>query len=110
MFDREIFSLSFLSETIAICYVLCYNFAVKGLILLEVPRYIRDSLDKRKRAAEMFNKYDLIVSQWCMNNSIELEDYDCFGGVEAIVNPNDSKKTYFRSYRKSLSKKGKVLC
>ena len=79
-------------ETIAICYVLCYDFAVKGLISLKVPHYIRDSLDKRKRAAEMFNKYDLIVSQWCMNNSIELEDYDCFGGVEAIVNPNDSKK------------------
>ena len=101
MFDREIFSLSFLSETIAICYVLCYNFAVKGLILLKVPRYIRDSLDKRKRAAEMFNKHDLIVSQWCMNNGVELEECDCFGGVEAIVNPDDSKKRILEAIEKA---------
>ena len=91
----------FLLETIAICYVLCYNFAVKGLISLEVPHYIRDSLDKRKRAAEMFNKHDLIVSQWCMNNGVELEDYDCFGGVEAVVNPDDSKKRILEAIEKA---------
>ena len=102
-FDREIFSLSFFFffETISIYYVLCYNFSVKGLISLKIPYYIRDSLDKRKRAAEMFNEHDLIVSQWCMNNGVELEEYDCFGGVEAIVNPDDSKKRILEAIEKA---------
>lgn len=74
---------------------------MKGLISLKIPHYIRDLLDKRAKAAEMFNKYDLIISQWCMNNNIKLEDYDCFGGVEAIVNPNDSKKRILDAIEKA---------
>lgn len=74
---------------------------MKGLVLLKIPSYIRDSIDKRTKAAEIFNKHDLIISQWCMSNNIKLEDYDCFGGVEAIVNPNDSKKRILDAIEKA---------
>lgn len=68
---------------------------------MEIPRHIKASLDKREKAAKMFNEHDLIVSQWCMNNGVELEEYDCFGGVEAIVNPYDSKKRILEAIEKA---------
>lgn len=68
---------------------------------MEIPCHIKVSLDKREKAAKMFNEHDLTVSQWCMNNGVELEEYDCFGGVEAIVNPDDSKKRILEAIEKT---------
>ena len=42
----------------------------------------------RIKAANDFNKYDCIVSQWCIEHNVTSEDI-C-GAIDSIVNPEQS--------------------
>ena len=59
---------------------------------MDVPVYIKQALARRARAANMFMKYDLIISKWCSKNDIDTEPYDTYGGVESIVHPYESQQ------------------
>lgn len=64
---------------------------VKGVIEdMKCPKYIEDALNKREKAAYMFNHYDWMVSNWCDKHNVPLETYDCYGGCESLVNPSHS--------------------
>lgn len=61
---------------------------------MKIPKYIDEALKKRTKAAEDFNRYDWIVSNWIdehgLGEDIDLENFH--GGVESIVNPRVSEK------------------
>lgn len=60
---------------------------------MRIPKYIDEALKKRTKAANDFNKFDLIVSEWICKHGFD-EDIDtaCFhGGVESIVNPESAE-------------------
>ena len=56
---------------------------------MKIPKYIDDALRKRTKAAEMFNHYDWIVSNWIDKKGLDgdIDTADFHGGVESIVNP-----------------------
>lgn len=57
--------------------------------ITRIPKYIDEALRKRTKAANAFNKYDIIISQWIDEKGLS-EDVDssCFhGGVESVVHP-----------------------
>lgn len=47
----------------------------------------------RSKAVCQFSKYDYIVSNWLCKNSFDdsIDSSDFHGGVEAIMNPQDSE-------------------
>ena len=60
-----------------------------------VPKYIEDALRRRTKAAVSFNENDLILSRYIDRHPelLEMIDSEDFhGGVESIVNPQDSEK------------------
>ena len=57
---------------------------------MKCPKFIRHALRCKINAANRWREYDLIVSRWCKENGIILENEDCFGGIEGIVNPEES--------------------
>lgn len=59
---------------------------------MKAPKYIIRALQERVNAAIKFNNADYVVSQWLEKNDIDVETYDTYGGVEAIVNPVDSQR------------------
>lgn len=61
---------------------------------MKIPKYIDEALKKRTKAAETFNYYDWIVSDWIDKNGLDgdIDMADFHGGVESIVNPNVSEK------------------
>ena len=53
-----------------------------------IPKYILQAIESRANAAYLFNKYDLMISQWCdkqfgINHNVE----DTYGYVDTISNP-----------------------
>lgn len=60
---------------------------------MKIPKYIDEALRMRTKAAQRFLDYDFIVSRWILDNGIDdyLETEDFCGGVEAIINPQDSE-------------------
>ena len=54
---------------------------------MKCPQYIKTALERRARAAEQWNRNDLIVSEFIDKHNILVESYDYHGGCEAIVNP-----------------------
>lgn len=60
---------------------------------MNIPKYIEEALKKRTKAAEMFNHYDWIVSEWIDKNGLDedIDSSDFYGGVESIVNPKTSE-------------------
>ena len=59
---------------------------------MRVPKRIYELIDKRAKAADKFNEYDLELSFWLDEHGIETENYDIHGGVESIVNPWESAR------------------
>lgn len=61
---------------------------------MKIPKYIDDALKKRTKAANGFNRYDYVVSEWIDKHGLAgFVDTSCFhGGVEAIVNPEDAER------------------
>ena len=57
---------------------------------MRCPKYIRAALLSRCRAAELFNKNDIIISEWIDKNNIDVPSEDYHGGVESVVHPYDS--------------------
>lgn len=57
---------------------------------MKCPKYIEEAINKREKAAYMFNHYDKMVSDWCDKHDILLETFDCRGGCESLVNPSAS--------------------
>lgn len=55
---------------------------------MKIPKYIEKALERRARAAEIWNHNDLIISEFIDKHDIfEIDSCDYHGGVEAIVNP-----------------------
>lgn len=54
---------------------------------MRVPKYIERALERRARAAEVWNHNDLIVSEFIDKHDIDIDSCHYHGGVEAIVNP-----------------------
>lgn len=61
---------------------------------MKIPKYIDEALRKRTKAAETFNHYDWIVSDWIDKNGLadDIDTADFHGGVESIVNPDVSEQ------------------
>lgn len=59
---------------------------------MKIPRHIKNAINRRVRTAIAWNESDYIISLWCRGNGIELNTEDCFGGVEGILNPEESAK------------------
>lgn len=57
---------------------------------MKCPKYILDALKARCRAAEIFNKNDILISEWIDKNNIDAPFEDYHGGVESVVHPYDS--------------------
>lgn len=57
---------------------------------MEIPKYILKALERRQKAAYIFNEADLLITEFINKHNIEAESYDYCGGVEAIVNPDNS--------------------
>lgn len=57
---------------------------------MKVPKYIEDALNRRARAADIFQKADDIISDFIDKNHIEVPMEDYCGGVESYVNPWES--------------------
>lgn len=60
-----------------------------------IPKYIENALRRRTKAARSFAENDLILSQYIdrypeLLETIENEDFH--GGVESLINPEDSEK------------------
>lgn len=60
---------------------------------MRVPKYIREALERRARAAETWEKYDCIITDFIEKNDIDVPSEDYCGGVEGIVHPWDSANT-----------------
>ena len=61
---------------------------------MQCPKYIREALEKRTKAANAWNKYDSIVSRYIQEHNLDqyIDSADFFGGVEGIVNPEESER------------------
>lgn len=61
---------------------------------MKLPKYIDDALRRRTKAAETFQHYDWIVSDWIEKHGLEddIDIADFRGGVESIVNPDVSEQ------------------
>lgn len=60
-----------------------------------IPKYIENALRRRTKAAVSFNENDLILSRYIdhrpeLLETIDSEDFH--GGVESIVNPEESEE------------------
>ncbi len=63
---------------------------------MKVPKYIREALRKRTKAAEAWNKYDGIITDFINKHKIDVPAEDYCGGVEGIVNPRESEESVIR--------------
>ena len=63
------------------------------VIIMKIPKYIDDALKKRTKAAEMFNQYDWIISDWIDKHGLsdDIDTADFHGGVESVINPEVSE-------------------
>ena len=57
---------------------------------MKVPKYIEYALKQRAKAAETWYKYDNIITDFIRKHDIDVSDEDYCGGVEGIVNPEES--------------------
>lgn len=66
---------------------------------MKLPKYVDDVLKKRTKAANDFNKYDWIISEWIDKHGLDdTIDNSCFhGGVESIVNPEAAEEEIRRA-------------
>ena len=55
---------------------------------MKIPKYIEEALKMRIKAANKFKRYDLIVSQWCIEHNVTSDDI-C-GAIDSIANPEKS--------------------
>ena len=60
---------------------------------MKIPKYVDEALRMRTKAACQFSKYDYIISNWLSKNSFDdcIDSSDFHGGVESIMNPQDSE-------------------
>lgn len=74
---------------------------------MKIPKHIDEALRKRTQAANQFNKYDFIISEWIDKHNLDDEiDSSCFhSGVEAVVNPEAAEE----EIRYAIIAKGDVL-
>lgn len=73
----------------------------------KVPKYILDALEKRQKYAELFMKYDSIVTKYCINNSIESESIN--GSYLCITEPAAFKESTLKDIQEQLNNGTKPL-
>lgn len=61
----------------------------------DIPKYIENALRKRTKAAVQFSESDIVISQYIDHHpelleAIDSEDFQ--GGVESIINPQESEE------------------
>lgn len=47
---------------------------------MKCPKYIKEALDKRLKAAQQFNHYDLIVSEYIDKHDLDVDSCHYHGG------------------------------
>lgn len=57
---------------------------------MNVPKYVLDIIESRKRAAEKFWDMDVRLTNWIQHNEIDADTCDYNGGAESLFNPADS--------------------
>lgn len=59
---------------------------------MKIPKYIEKALNDRVKAANKWTEADMIIGRFLIEKGLEekVETYDLFGGVEGIVNPEES--------------------
>lgn len=73
----------------------------------KVPKYILEALEKRQKYAELFMKYDGIITNYCINNSIESESIN--GSYLCITEPDTFKESTFKDIQEQLNNGTKPL-
>ena len=68
---------------------------------MKIPKNIENAIEQMAKAAERFNHYDYVVSEWIDNNGICVESCDSHGGVKSIVNPWASARRLKESIMKA---------
>ncbi len=60
---------------------------------MKIPKYIDVALKRRTAAADKFNYYDLIISEWIDKKGLDkyIDTGDIHGGVESVVHPDVSE-------------------
>lgn len=71
----------------------------------EIPKYILKAIESRANAAYLFNKYDLMISQWCDKqfgtyHNIE----DTYGYVDTVSNPYIAMNRCKEQIKQEMSK------
>ena len=74
-----------------------------------IPQYIEKALDRRARAARIFDEADSIISKYLIKNHWDdLADTACFlGGVESITNPELANEDVRNAIRAGMERDGK---
>lgn len=59
---------------------------------MKCPKYIKEALRRRTRAAYVFTAADTMIADWLEKNNLldRVELYDICGGCESYVNPDSS--------------------
>lgn len=59
---------------------------------MKIPKYIEKALNDRVKAANKWSEADLIIGRFLVKKGLDdkADTCDFFGGVEAIVNPEES--------------------
>lgn len=72
---------------------------------MKCPEYIKKALYARYRAAETFNKNDILISEWIDKNNIDVPFEDYHGGVESVVHPYESMLSVLKCIEETDNKK-----
>lgn len=64
---------------------------------MKCPKYIKNALDKRMKAAQQFIHYDLIVSKYIDEHDLDVDSCHYYSGCESIVNPESSCHSIMRA-------------
>lgn len=66
---------------------------------MKCPKYIKEALDKRLKAAQQFNHYDLIVSEYIDKHDLDVDSCHYHGGCESTVFPESSYHTILEAIK-----------
>lgn len=74
-----------------------------------IPKYIKDALRRRTRAAVSFSENDRVLSKYIEKHPElyeAIDSADFIGGVESIVNPHESEKRVIKAIENYLNVEG----
>ena len=57
---------------------------------MNVPKYIKQALQRRMTAAYSFSENDQIVSEWLSKHDVKVDMCDAYNELEALFDPAES--------------------